>query len=87
VKRDVYLSFQMLSQRAPKERVILRWWRRRCTFLTAAADFTEISPIYRRKAVWVELAILMWIANIPIALKIGEHDDGGHGRHAAARGH
>jgi hypothetical protein len=36
------------------------------------ADFTEIGWIYRHKAVWVELAILMWIPSIPIARSITE---------------
>jgi hypothetical protein len=56
---DGYLSLQMYNYRIPKKRPF--FGRRKFSFQTDPADYTEIGQIYRRKSIRMEIAFLTWV--------------------------
>jgi hypothetical protein len=68
---NFYLWLQMNNHRVPKQRPM--WEFQRAAFQTDPADYTEIGEAYRRKSIWVQAAMPVWLVigmiGLPIVFK------------------
>jgi hypothetical protein len=62
------LSAQMMNHRVPKQWPILG--RRRFSFQTDPADYTECGQQYRQKSLRAEIALLAYLPTLVIAIVI-----------------